>query len=251
MTVVIGRCHGGLVDPQWFVNYEHLDKPHKPDGSPDYFPACTYRMPTHMARNSIVKAMMGKERAPVECSTASHLFFIDDDTLLPPDALTRLLAHDVPIVSGFYTIRHAPFWPIPSRKVPGGTYVHITKYCKGLQEVDLVGAGCLLIKREVFEAMEEPYFWYYSDHFKGDTTEDTYFCEKAQKLGFPVLLDFDVQCRHLTTVPVGWPNWLQAGVDMDETSDTEEVRALSRLVIPWKKGAAAKPAKVSRRKKAS
>jgi hypothetical protein len=256
MTVVIGRCHFGAVDPMWYVSYEHLQKPVRPDGTSDCAEdAVTFRMPTPMARNLIVRAMLGKEAAPEEYATASHLFFIDDDTLVPPDGLLKLLAHDVPIVSGFYTQRRAPFWPIPVREC-GKQYVHITKYCKGLQEVDGVGAGCLLIKREVLEAMSEPYFHYWSDRMNDMTTEDIYFCEKARELGYPILLDFDVQCRHITTVPVGWDNWLQASAGASShigEGDSDEMNRLRTTVIPWKPKPT-KPVKMAKpraRKKAS
>jgi hypothetical protein len=239
MTVVIGRTHFGPVDPQWYHAYEHMQKPMKPDGvTPDYLDAIVTRTQIMQARNIIVRSVVGNEPAAAGPNSplyheASHVFFVDDDTLMPPDALMRLLEHDVPIVSGFYTQRVPPFWPIPMR-LWGKQYIHITKYCPGLQEVDAVGGGCLLVKREVFETLSDPWFDYWSERMQANTSEDVPFCEKAKAAGFPILLDFDVQCGHMATFPVGWQHWRQSGIKTVLAGE-EDVTALSTQVVPWRK----------------
>jgi hypothetical protein len=63
----------------------------------------------------------------------------------------------------------------------------------GLEEVGSVGTGVMLIKREVFQGMSEPWFdmpWQYDN--RGYMGEDVFFCKKAQELGFKVYIDHDV-----------------------------------------------------------
>ena len=46
---------------------------------------------------------------------AGHILYVDDDVVLPPDALVRLLARDVPVVSGVYYRRRPPSQACPWR----------------------------------------------------------------------------------------------------------------------------------------
>ncbi len=62
-----------------------------------------------------------------------------------------------------------------------------------LIECDGIGAGCLLIHRRVFEAMEKPYFRCNPGTFIG---EDFYFSRKAQEKGFKIFVDPGILCGH-------------------------------------------------------
>lgn len=59
--------------------------------------------------------------------------------------------------------------------------------------IEAAGAGILLIKRAVLEAMEYPYF---KCHERSAGGEDFYFFEKARALGFETYGDLAVQCQH-------------------------------------------------------
>jgi hypothetical protein len=180
------------------------------------------------------------ERARNLLAAVTHIFFMDDDMTFPQDALMRLLAHDVPIVSGHYVKRFPPFWPVAMRYVGPTGYTSLIDFCPGLQEVDVVGGGCLLIKREVFETIPYPWFEYVSEEHKGvQTTEDVPFCEKAKKAGFPILLDFDVQCGHLVQIAASHEHWLQFREQMEEDGpphDPEQlkIRRAAQDVRPYR-----------------
>lgn len=66
----------------------------------------------------------------------------------------------------------------------------------GLQRVDAIGTGCILIKRQVLEHVHAPF----SDRLGEDGTldlgEDFYFCQKAIEAGFEVWCDWRAPCSH-------------------------------------------------------
>jgi hypothetical protein len=86
----------------------------------------------------------------------------------------------------------------------------ITEFKKNqLVEPDVVGAGCLLIQRNVLEQLppqrvDKPWFnWTVDARGKGILpdheclSEDFTFCIHARKHGFKVKVDTSVKCRHI------------------------------------------------------
>ncbi len=84
-----------------------------------------------------------------------------------------------------------------------------------LHIVDVVGAGCLLIRRDLFEKIPAPWFasqW----STKGHLSEDFSFCEKAKGMGYRIGVDTSVRPLHLEPVGVGTaPNGKIQFVPMD------------------------------------
>lgn len=133
-----------------------------------------------------------------------YLFMNDDDTLLPPLALDRLLSRELDIVSGLYFRRMAPIEPVAFVDDPtaGDTGIKtIPAYGVGLMPVDYVGAGCLLISRKVLETMAYPWFFWARNDQRVPVTEriseDLYFCRKAREAGFSIFLDASIRCPHV------------------------------------------------------
>ena len=129
------------------------------------------------------------------------LFFLDDDTIPPNDAILRLIAHKKPIVSGLYYRRNLPICPVMLRNVDSGRQ-WITEFTSpSLIEVDYVGAGCLLIHKEVLHSLQQPWFEWKADRFdlpiNERMSEDFSFCEKARQNGYKIYVDTSVQCRHV------------------------------------------------------
>ena len=131
----------------------------------------------------------------VEESQCEHLVMLDSDVLPPPDFLERLLAHNKPLVGGWYRKKDEAgtpcvytyetqeadgvYWWKP-RPVPG----------VGLEQVDGAGAGCWLMHRSVAEALgPKPY-----DMNQGG--EDLALCKRVTDLGFPIFIDWSVACAH-------------------------------------------------------
>lgn len=156
-------------------------------------------MPFDMARNEGVKACLAHG--------FQYLFFLDSDVIPPRDAVLRLLAHKLPIVSGLY-FRRSPPVGIPVMQKPPGHWV--TQFPENaLLDVDTVGSGCLLIHRSVLEKMQQqplkpyhPWFHWGVDRRGLDPddqcmSEDFNWCLHAKKLGYRVLVDTSIQCKHV------------------------------------------------------
>lgn len=139
----------------------------------------------------------------LECG-ADWLFFLDSDVIPPKDAILRLIAHDQPIISGVYCRRSPPAGvPVMIR---GAGWV--TQYPENsIIEVDMVGAGCLLIHRSVLETLppQRPgkHWFDWRVDMQGllpqgeCLSEDFTMCIHAKKHGYKILVDTGIQCRHI------------------------------------------------------
>ncbi len=150
--------------------------------------------PVDRARNQIVEEFLANPEA-------THLFFVDADTIPPQDALLKLLRHNQPIVSGLTPIIECdPATGESYRKwnCVGGDDKHLQPNT-GIHRVRGAGGSCIMIKREVFEKMPAP--WYSFLH-RDDTgkkvfvSEDLHFIARAMGLGIPAYCDTSVVAKH-------------------------------------------------------
>ena len=124
------------------------------------------------------------------------IFFLDSDMTPEPQALMRLLAHDVPIAGALCYARLPPFHPVVGL-LPGQERLDLTS---GSFKAAWTGAAATLVRREVLEALAPgPYF---TPPPGQDGSGDVAFCKRARAAGFPILIDPDVQVGHMATVPV-------------------------------------------------
>jgi len=134
----------------------------------------------------------------------SHLFMLDADMVYPPNSLIDLLRADVDIVCGLACRRNPPHVPVCLQ--PTGTpYVFEVEVpaTRGLTRCGAVGGGGTLIKTDVFQAMEPPYFSFHHRLPDGRYVgEDLYFCQKAGDAGFEVYCKTDLIYPHLLTVAI-------------------------------------------------
>lgn len=153
-------------------------------------------MPYDMSRNVI--CMRALEVG------ASHVFMLDSDVICPPDTILRLISHGQPFISGVYS-RRSPPHAVPVM-LKNGQW--ITKYPRNrVIEVDLVGSGCLLIRRDFLERIPPQragHHWFsWQVDMKGTLpeneclSEDFTLCRHAQKHGYKVLVDTGIQCKHI------------------------------------------------------
>jgi hypothetical protein len=85
---------------------------------------------------------------------ATHVLWLDTDMVFPPDALDRLLAHDLPIVGANYRTRQETVKE-SSACVNGKRMAPRTE---GLEEAVSIGLGLCLMKAEVFHGLAKPWF---------------------------------------------------------------------------------------------
>jgi len=138
----------------------------------------------------------------------THTFWLDSDMRFPKDALIRLLERDENIVCANYAKRRFPTEPIAVKKnVPGQdaekiNRVYTEEDSTGLVEVDYCGMGVMLIKAEVYNKMEYPWFaipWVpAAEDYIG---EDVWFCRRAAENGFKTMIDQDLskEVHHIGT----------------------------------------------------
>lgn len=120
----------------------------------------------------------------------THVLFIDSDMTFPQDMVGRLLAHDVDIVATNCARRRMPTGPTAKIK---NKLIFSMPEDTGLQEVDTIGMGVMLIKADVFKKMSEPWFetpW--RTDARGYIGEDVFFCNKAKSIGYKIYIDHDV-----------------------------------------------------------
>lgn len=128
----------------------------------------------------------------------THIFFVDSDMRFPKDMVERLVKHDKDIV-GANCIQRGTDKPTAVKdNLPLSS-----KEKTGVEEIDSLGCGVLLIKKEVFE-MPETWFAtpYDGEKFVG---EDRFFCRKAKENGFKIWVDHDLsqEIKHVGNYEYG------------------------------------------------
>jgi cellulose synthase/poly-beta-1,6-N-acetylglucosamine synthase-like glycosyltransferase len=164
-------------------------------------------------------------------SGADALLTVDDDHILPKDVLTRLLARNRPIVSAHYYTRRPPhystaFLHIEQRKwrpISAPSAQGLFDVNDGLVKVDGVGMGCMLIRRDVWTAMDRP--WCRAGQFDPrDVAEDLSFCVNARAAGFEVLVDLDLPLPHIMTCAITPEAGRVDAYRMVSLADAEQMR---------------------------
>ena len=139
---------------------------------------------------------------------ARYLLLIDNDMYFFPGAFTKLLKADKDIISGISVYKNPPFTVAAYNLSEEGRYESITDWeLDSTFEVDGVGGAFLLIKMDVFDKIEEPYFSI-GKRGKIRIGNDFYFCDKAQKAGFKIWVDSSAKTGHLGVHPFTIHNYL-------------------------------------------
>ena len=154
----------------------------------------TERMVVNWARNDLARAGL-TQTDPHYNKPYTHFLWLDDDHVFNPEMLEHLLSHDVDMVSALYFQRTAPHYPVAYIKddTPD-KYKHypLIDVPNALIQVDAVGFGACLMKREVLEAVPEP--WFTLDYRAG---EDIAFCVHAKENGIKIYLDGQYKLGHV------------------------------------------------------
>lgn len=130
----------------------------------------------------------------------THILFVDYDVLPRHNTLKKLLEHDKDIISGVYPAvqkfniswclsRDKAFQLMGFQDLPNNPFkVHVA--CNGM----------LLVKMEVFDKIEWPYWK--TEYFTTGVREgaDIYFFEKAAAAGYDVWVDPKLKCGHFKMV---------------------------------------------------
>ena len=170
------------------------------------------------ARNRIAQRALDLE--------TDYVMMVDNDVVLPKDALLTLLDEAEEVNLGYYAHRNNENrydgrTCICRLKAPDGTdyynYPLESEYTAaemaamkegGEKKIRVHGGGmgCALIATEVFRKAAYPWYdWVnYGDSNRGMLSEDLYFCEVCRAYGVKIHTDVRVACGHLFR-HVQWP----------------------------------------------
>ena len=163
------------------------------------------------ARNRIV--------AKAQSLGVDYLMMVDNDVVVPEDALLNLLDDARDVCLGYYAHRdddniYRGRTSVCKLYQPDGqpwfNYPLESEYTademKELREqgeykiqIHGGGMGCALIKTDLFWELQYPWYdWVnYADSNRGMLSEDLYFCEQCKANDIPVFTDTRVGCGHI------------------------------------------------------
>lgn len=161
------------------------------------------------ARNAIAKKAMELD--------ADYVLMVDNDVVLPHDALKLLLEDQKQVCLGFYAHRGTDNLYTGRTCVcrlfdaDGNAYFnypleseYTAKELEALRnngeyklQIHGGGMGCALIQTDVFRTLKYPYYDWVNYKSGGMLSEDLYFCEQCKMRKIPVYTDTRVTCGHI------------------------------------------------------
>ena len=158
---------------------------------------------------------------------ADYVLMVDNDVVLPKDALRLLLEDAREVNLGYYAHRdtdnvyRGKTCICKLKDADGNAYYHYpleSEYSAkemhdmaeaGVRKIEVHGGGmgCALIHTDAFRKAEYPWYdWVnYGDKNRGMLSEDLYFCALCRNSGMPIYADVRVGCGHLLR-HVQWPD---------------------------------------------
>jgi len=200
-------CYGGMLTESTFMSYIKWSNTCRQLGLDWTMETMTNESLISRARNTLVAKFLNAPQS-------THLMFIDADIGWEPWHLLVMLNRDVDVIGGLY-----PMKALPVRWVVNG-FDGAETGPDGLQEVSKTGTGFMLVKRHVFEKLQEhpavkPFNndiglpkeldqhlrTYYDTAVRENRyySEDWTFCENWRDLGGKVWVDKRVLLKHTGT----------------------------------------------------
>ena len=159
---------------------------------PFHFECCDIaRAHVESARNAAVKHALDLR--------FTHILFLDDDHILPPDTFLRLWKLDAPVAAALAFKRVQPYDPVIGtfgimQQGQTGVFLKPEWIHTGARKVDAVGFAGVLIRLSVFETLTEKKL----DWFKwGELGEDFSFCLACKDAGIEIWCDTDLVLDHI------------------------------------------------------
>lgn len=187
ISIAIPVAAGRMVSIQWAFGFKYLTSP-----VPTVF-QFVQGLPVDHARNHLVQMAFETK--------ASHIFFLDDDVIPPPDILLRLWRHwknqKLPILAGHYGLKSGRSGILVD---DGGSHKSIEVHGKNKLVTGpklATGLGCCLIHMDVFRKLSKPYFFFEYDEKNDLKSEDVIFFARAREAGFPLNIDNSIRCAHV------------------------------------------------------
>jgi hypothetical protein len=157
---------------------------------------------------------------------AGYVLMVDNDVVLPRNALMCLLENDKDVCIGYYAHRgsdnlyHGRTCACKLKDADGKEYYHYpleseytAEELHEMQENGVTafeihggGMGCALIRTSIFQTLSYPWYdWVnYGNENRGMLSEDLYFCSQCRANGISIYADARVGCGHMLR-HVQWP----------------------------------------------
>jgi hypothetical protein len=145
------------------------------------------RMKFDAARNVVVTGALEMG------DRADAILWVDSDVVLPPGAVSMLVAQQKDFITGIYVQREKPHWPLVANYDPAAdTFMWLAEWpADVVAPIDGCGFGCVLTSTRMLRAMTPP--WFTFEKF----SEDFDFCRRAAAAGFQLFVHTGVVCGHL------------------------------------------------------
>jgi len=135
-----------------------------------------------------------------------YILFIDDDIVPPSNTLRELLKADKDIIAPLcFTFNHGddgiPF-PQPVAHRYDKNHEYKPYFGQGIEETDVVTGGCFLVRREVMEKLERPFYFTYHKNGIVIYSEDFVFSQQCQKLGYKLYTHYGLLCKHIRQIDI-------------------------------------------------
>lgn len=180
------------------------------------------------ARNQYVKQFLA--------SDCDAIWFLDSD-ILPPDRVLDLVKnhwdkwdlagapYPVWMTQEGYEDKQITYCVYRKSETGPGMVPAAVPLNGGIDNVDGMATGCIIIKRHVFDKLSEPYFEFKYDEKTREIRhgEDLNFCYKVNELGYKFFTDYSMVCHHYKEVSLlDVDNLIQSKVqEAIDASDTQ------------------------------
>ena len=169
----------------------------------------------------------------------THILMLDSDHAHPEDIVQRLARwvflypSTVKVVGGLNFRRGEPYDPCAFVDPGDGSFHRLAHWGRGILEVDALGTGSMLIAREVFEMIPEPWFNY--EYPNGDFTPgtDMTFSRKCREHGIALWVDGTTTSPHLGVNEIGQEQYREHVAKMQ--GRTVAVTPEDATLIEWAK----------------
>lgn len=160
----------------------------------DFFLKLLIKREQYRARNNIVELAV--------VNGCDWILMLDDDMIVPPDLLVKLMAHNKDVIGALYFQRGGAYHPVIMKmksKKDGFKSIDFINHhdpivrSPGLHQVDgVIGGGCMLFKTEVFNKIPQPYFW-----IDGIVGTDVHVCDQLRRAGVEIWVDTSIELGHV------------------------------------------------------
>ena len=158
---------------------------------------------THVFMDASTILLTQRERLATMAlqSGSEHILWLDSDMVFPANIVHELLKHDQDMVACNYSTRTQPYRSVAFLETD--TFENTLEKTEGLHTVAAVGLGISLIKSDIFENIDTPYFKFeWSDEYNSYVGEDIYFCQQITSAGYNIYVDASLsnRCAHIGAI---------------------------------------------------